>query len=317
VKLARYVGNGTIAIVDEPEPVLPEGGLLVRTEACGLCSGELMSWYMDAKVPHVIGHEVAGRVVASDDPQFPVGTRVFPHHHAPCLECDLCEQGNTVHCPQWRRTKLVPGGMAETFAVPGDNLNDCLVVDDLEPELAALIEPLACVRKSVRGLEGLPSAVIGLGSMGLLHALLERANTIAVDVNPDRLVHARSLGIDARALGDAPRKFARAVYVLPGSQAAFDLAVELAAPGAEIVLFAPLAPGESLRVPNRVYFDDLRLRNSYSCGPEETRWAADRLRVGDLRAEHVVSDFVSLGGLPEAYGKMKRGEILKAMVRFD
>jgi hypothetical protein len=57
MKLARYVGGGRIEIRDEPEPTLPPGGLIVKTEASGLCSGELMDWYMERKVPHVLGHE--------------------------------------------------------------------------------------------------------------------------------------------------------------------------------------------------------------------------------------------------------------------
>src|SRR6185436_14261862 len=60
MKLARYIGGGEIAIVDEPIPACPPGGLLVKTEASGLCSGELMDWYMEKKVPHVLGHECAG-----------------------------------------------------------------------------------------------------------------------------------------------------------------------------------------------------------------------------------------------------------------
>jgi hypothetical protein len=36
-----------------------------------------------------------------------------------------------------------------------------------------------------------------------------------------------------------------------------------------------------------------------------------------VRAEQVVTDFVAMEGLPTAYGRMKRGEILKAMVVFE
>ncbi|MER3496716.1 MAG: hypothetical protein C4320_08080, partial [Armatimonadota bacterium] len=117
MKLARYL-HGSVVIEDAPEPALPPGGLLVQTEACGLCSGELVPWYMDRKEGgHVLGHEVAGRVIASEDARFPMGTRVAPHHHAACGHCAFCASGRAVHCPQWRSTRLNPGGMAERFAV--------------------------------------------------------------------------------------------------------------------------------------------------------------------------------------------------------
>lgn len=318
MRVARYIGNGEVAIVEEARPALPQGGLVVRTEACGLCSGELMAWYMDQKVPHVLGHEVAGIVEESDDPRFPVGCRVFPHHHAPCLDCDLCRAGKFVHCPQWRRTKLLPGGMADYFAVPADNLNDCLRVDDMRPQDAALVEPLACVVKSLRRATLFPGspdprrkAVIGLGVMGLMHALLLGEGTVAYDLNDDRINWAKAQGIDARKPEEAVK--ADAIFVCPGSQAAFDFALEIAAPGADIVMFAPLAPGESLNVPQGVYFRDLSIHHAYSCGPDDTRDAAAALREGAVRAEGVVSHFIQMEELPEAYVKMKRAEILKAM----
>ena len=324
-RLARYVGEGRVEIVEEPLPDLPRGGLIVRTEACGLCSGELMSWYMDRKLPHVLGHEVAGIVEASEDARFPVGARVFPHHHAPCGGCEFCESGRGVHCPTWRRTKLRPGGMADRFAVDAENLVDTHVVDDLRAVDAALIEPLACVCKSVRGNpplqvallgeggRGEKSAVIGLGVMGLMHTLLLDGAT-GLDLSESRRAWARGLGLDARAPEDAEGGAFDRIFVCPGSQAAFDLALRLAAPAATITMFAPLGPGEELRVPQAAYFNDLTIRNAYSAAPEDTLEAIAALRAGRVKAEQVCSEFIALDELPGAYGRMKRGEILKPMV---
>ncbi len=330
MKVARYIGGGEIAVVDEPVPECPPGGLLVRTEASGLCSGELMDWYMDRKIPHVLGHEVAGIVVESEEPGFPVGTRVFAHHHAACGECEMCRKGLHVHCAQWKRTRLLPGGMAEYFAVSADNLDDAFSVDELRPVDAALIEPLACVMKSVtgcgalaraigtsglqRGRENPPTAVIGLGSMGLMHMLV-LPHAVGYDLSESRLEHARAIGLDARH----PSRLERAdlVFVCPGNKTALDLAIELSNPGATIVLFAPMPPGAETPVDlNKVYFSDLRLVSSYSCGPHDTNLAAKLIGQGRIKAEQVVSDFISIDELPAAYQKMKRGDILKAMVVF-
>ncbi|HWA83012.1 MAG TPA: alcohol dehydrogenase catalytic domain-containing protein [Fimbriimonadaceae bacterium] len=383
MKLARYIGGGEIAIVDEPAPICPSGGLLVRTLASGLCSGELMDWYMEKKVPHVLGHEVCGVILESEDARFPVGNRVFAHHHSPCLACDFCKKGLYVHCAQWKRTKLDPGGMAEMFAVSPENLNDSFLVDDLRPIDAALVEPLGCVVKSIersgipliprhapwrevqpggesrtppgvaghrvsgvaghdvsvageRGIpelplpsggeagesefhedepgEGVSAAVIGLGSLGLMHLLL-LPGAAGYDLNPERIRHARSLGLDARPLDG--REKADTIFVCPGSKPALDLAIDLANPGGTIVLFAPLPPTGEIPVDlNRLYFNDIRLVTTYSCGPEDTGIAASILRSGQVKAEMVVSDFIGISELPEAYQQMKRGEILKPMVVF-
>lgn len=319
MKLARYLGKGEVEIVDEPTPACPPGGLLVRTEASGLCSGELMDWYMDRKVPHVLGHEVAGIVVESQDGRFPVGSRAFAHHHAPCLDCDACDNGNHVHCEQWKRTRLIPGGMAEMFAVPAENLNDTIRVDEIRPQDAALIEPLACVVKSMRAAapaKGSSAAVIGLGVMGLMHMILLREQEVTgYDVNESRLEWARAQGLEARYPDDADP--ADTVFVCPGSQAAFELALHLAKPAATIVMFAPLPPGEPLRVPAEAYFRDLRIIHSYSCGPNDTREAVAQIRALGLWAEQVVSDFITIEELPAAYKRMKSAEILKPMVLFQ
>jgi L-iditol 2-dehydrogenase len=318
MKLARYTGNGNVDIVDEAIPPCPSGGLLIQTEASGLCSGELMSWYMDKKIPHVLGHEVAGIVIESQDDRFPVGSRVFPHHHAPCLKCELCLAGQYVHCEQWKRTKLTPGGMAEFFAVSPENLNDTLLVNDLRPVDAALIEPFACVMKSIRISSPLvkepTSAVIGLGVMGLMHLFALGTNATGYDVNHARVEWARSQGLSAELVDNA--KLADIVFICPGSQKAFDFAVSLAKPGATIVMFAPLAPSQELKVPQDIYFRDVRIMQSYSCGPNDTLAAAQAIREGKLRAEQVVSEFIGIDELPSAYQKMKQGLILKPMVLF-
>lgn len=149
-----------IRIEERPLPSLEAGDVLVRTAASGVCSGDLMPWYVRRKAPFVFGHEPAGTIVAiggdgtataRDGRPFALGDRVFAHHHAPCLTCEECLAGRYVHCQTWRGTALDPGGMAEYFRVPRANLADTLI---LPPHLSfmdgSLVEPLACVVKSLR-----------------------------------------------------------------------------------------------------------------------------------------------------------------------
>ena len=315
MRCARYQGGGRIEIVTEPDPSLPPGGLLVRTEACGLCSGELMDWYMDQKIPHVLGHEVAGIVLESEDVRFPVGSRVFPHHHAPCHSCEHCRAGNTVHCDQWKRTKLIPGGMADLFAVPSENLNDTILANELRAIDAALIEPLACVAKSIsrsRLQQNERAVVIGLGVMGLMHAIITGAD--AIDFNPVRCEWAQRSGVKV-VHSFEPDSFDIA-FVCPGTSAAMISAINAVRPGGRILLFSPFGPGDSGYPVNQAYFKDIEVIPSYSCGPEDTATASEWLRQGRIQAEQVVSDFVTLDQLPESYLAMKSGSILKSMVLF-
>ncbi|MBS1706653.1 MAG: alcohol dehydrogenase catalytic domain-containing protein [Armatimonadetes bacterium] len=319
MKLARYRGGGVIAIEDEPIPPCPPGGLLVKALASGLCSGELMEWYMDQKAPHVLGHEVCGEIVESGDQRFPIGSRVFPHHHAPCLRCAECSRGAYVHCSQWKRTNLVPGGMAEYFAVAAENLNDALIIPDgMDSRDAALIEPLACVMKSLRKVQIQESdtvGVIGLGVMGLMHMAMLREQAVGFDLSVSRREWASTQGFKTGSLAET-QSF-DVVVVCPGSPAALELALQWVKSEGKVMLFAPM-PAESTQELdlNALYFRDIAILNSYSCGPNDTKVAFEALATGKLSASEVVSDFITLDELPEAYLRMKRGEILKPMVLF-
>lgn len=305
-------------VSDMPVPDCPRGGLLVKTEACGLCSGELMDWYMDRKAPHVLGHEVSGTVVESQDDRFPVGCRVAPHHHAACMRCDRCARRAYVHCEQWKKTRLDPGGMAEYFAVSAANLDDCHRVDDLEPQAAALVEPLGCVVKSLWRAQyqpGEPAAVVGLGFMGLAHMLLMPA-AVGYDTNPVRVANARRLGLDARH--PEYKETADVVIVCPGNRPALDFALSIAEPDARIGLFAPLPPEEPVALDlESLYFRDFRLTCSYSCGPDDTADAVALLRERRSLAEQLVSDLVPLDEIPKVYGLMKSGAMVKPMAVFS
>src|SRR5947209_435414 len=133
-------------VVDAPRPPLrAPGDVLIRTAACGICSGDLMPWYLAKKVGTVLGHEVVGwaEEVGPDVRNLRRGDLVFLHHHAPCLECIDCVRGAHVHCRTWRSSAVEPGGMAEWVRVPAVNArNDSFAVNDLRPEQALFIEPL-------------------------------------------------------------------------------------------------------------------------------------------------------------------------------
>ena len=65
-------------------------------------------------------------------------------------------RGDHVHCPTWKRSHIDPGGMAEWIRVPAVNVrSDTFAVNDLHPEQAVFIEPLACSVKALLRLRGL------------------------------------------------------------------------------------------------------------------------------------------------------------------
>jgi L-iditol 2-dehydrogenase len=340
MRVARLDENLEVGIAEMDVPPVGPGEILVRTKVCGICTGDIMGWYMRRKAPLVFGHEPAGEVAAvgSDVRQLQPGDRVFVHHHAPCLECALCARGEFVQCAAWRAGKLVPGGMAEYFAVPavqvrGDTLS---LPDAVSFADAALVEPLACTVKSLRraGLRGGERVVvIGLGIMGQLHVVLARhlgaSQIIGLDRVPFRLDRARTLGADAvvhvderdarTAVADLTSgDLADAVVVGPGSIEAMELGMNLAGRGATVVLFTASRPEDRLAVaPFDLYFREIRLVPSYSCGPNDTREALDLIARGVVRREQVVTHEFPLERVDEAYRTAATTSALKTLVTFS
>src|SRR6201993_5306312 len=152
MQVARLYDFGDIRVEDAALPEVGPEDMLVRASACGICSGDIMPWYIRRKAPLVLGHEPVGVVEQTGDAvrDFKPGERVFVHHHAPCFNCASCRRGEYVQCPTWRATNISPGGMGEYFVVPSANQRDTLklptAISDAE---GVLIEPTACVVKSL------------------------------------------------------------------------------------------------------------------------------------------------------------------------
>lgn len=317
-----------IRIEERAIPELGNGEVLVRTMASGICSGDVMAWYIRRKAPLVLGHEPAGIVAETrGDVGFSVGDRVFVHHHAPCFDCRACARGQYVQCATWRASKIDPGGIAEYFRVGHANLRDTLrVPQNVGFPDASLVEPLACVVKSLR--RGSLHAgdrlyVIGLGVMGLLHVLAGRslgAEVFASDFIAARRSLAERNGAVAFHPDDAGPMLGRGADVVicgPGNSQAMQSAVQAVAPAGTVVMFTPFPPGEQVAIDSeRLYFGDLRVVASYSCGPDDTRAALDLIATGTVTAEKVGADLVALEDVPRAYRELAESRIVKPIVIF-
>ena len=324
MKVARLYDYLDVRLEDDPIPEVGEGEALVRMRACGICSGDVVAWYIKKKAPLVFGHEPAGEIVdlGRGVRSFRVGQRVFVHHHAPCLACRACARGEFVQCPVWKQTNIRPGGMAEYFVVPRVNLeNDTLALPDaVSFDDAALIEPTACVVKSLRragSVHGATVLIIGLGVMGQLHVLLARAGgaarVLGADLVADRCRHADALGADAvfnagevdlaAAIADATGgEGAEVVIAGPATVQALETALRCVARGGTVVQFMGTPPETKLELDTfDYYFRELRLVPSYSCGPPDTREALRLIEAGVVRAHHVVTHRFPLMEAGKAY----------------
>jgi len=114
MQVARLYDFGDISVEESARPEVGPTEILVRASACGICSGDIMPWYIKRKAPLVLGHEPVGTVeqTGAAVQGFKRGERVFVHHHAPCFQCAACRRGEYVQCPTWLATNINPGGMS-------------------------------------------------------------------------------------------------------------------------------------------------------------------------------------------------------------
>jgi len=339
MRVARLYRWGDVRVEEAPVPSPGPGEALVRVEACGVCGSDALQWYVERKAPAVLGHEPAGVVVAVGDgvETVAVGDRVFVHHHAPCLACEECRRGLWSNCATWKATRLDPGGFAEFALVPAPNVaRDTLVLPDaMDWDTAVFIEPLAtgirAVRRQGRLEPGDAVLIVGLGAMGLLMASLARVYGAGVvlgsDFLPDRRDRALRRGADAAfdpaavdvaaAVREATEgRGADVVVVCPGSAAAIRAGLDAAAPGGRVVCFTPTAPGETVPLElSPLYFREVALVQSYSCGPDETREALRLLAEGRVEATSLITHRAGLEGVGAALERAAgKGEGVKTVI---
>jgi L-iditol 2-dehydrogenase len=323
MRQALIAGPDRFEVVSAPVPVRQgDGEVVVRTAACGICSGDLMPWYLRKKVGTVLGHEMVGWAadVGPAVGHVRPGDLVFMHHHAPCLACPDCERGAFVHCRTWRASRIDPGGMAEWIRVPAENVRaDTFAVNDLSVEQAVFIEPLGCSVKALRRLpqvQGTAGVVVGCGVMGLLNLAAARAlgaqRLAAVEPDADRRRLARAVGADAALTPDEAgqelNQAADFVVIGPGHPDVIRQALAYVRPGGTALLFTPTAGGVTTPLDlGELYFREVSLVPSYSCGPQDTRQAYELLRTGKVRPEPLVTHRFGLEDVQQAYDTARRG----------
>ncbi|MEO0138739.1 MAG: alcohol dehydrogenase catalytic domain-containing protein [candidate division WOR-3 bacterium] len=323
MKRAILYSSGDIRVVEEEIPEMGEDDILVKVLKCGICTGELMDWYVNSKAPYTPGHEIVGVVydVGKNVKGFNKGERVVVHHHAPCMVCDFCIKGDYVHCETWRKSRVFPGGFSEFIRVPKEihNVDVLKVPQHISDEDAALVEPLATSVKAVKRGNIKPGERvlgIGLGFMGILNLLVSKvfgAEVFGVDILPERINMAKGF---LENVGDYTNikgfKF-DVIIVAPGLISAIESAFEFVKSGGRVILFAPTKPGEVLPLDvNKIYFDEITIIPSYSAGPDDMRLALEIL--DRVKPSRLITHRIKLQNIAEGFKIAKTPEALKVMV---
>jgi len=331
---------GQVELADVPKPSAGPGEIVVRLAACGICGTDLEKLRGNYKSTGKLGHEPVG-VVAAVGPSVTtpkVGDRVFVHHHVPCYACPVCQRGDYTFCPSYASSNIDPGGFAEYFRVPEDNVRKGAVLT-LGPSVSwdegALLEPAGCALTALRRVgfhAGDSVFVVGLGPVGLLYARLAHAMGAGwvggAELSPLRREAAErggaDLSVDPRD-GDEVLKRIRGVtdgrgvdlaVVATGAPAAVALAAQLPRRGGTLNLFGLPESGSRLEADlQEIYLRGVRVVPTYATTERDVADVHALLTSGRLAIRDIVTHRIPLERIAEAFELARRpDEALKVLV---
>jgi threonine dehydrogenase-like Zn-dependent dehydrogenase len=202
---AFYITEPGKSEIDElKQPTPGAGELLLRTRLIGLCGTDLSTFRGKnplVSYPRIPGHEIAATIVeaGADVPdKFQAGLDVTVYPNTNCGKCASCLRGRTNAC-QFNQTLGVQrdGAMKGYFVAPWEKVH---IAPGLTREQLTLVEPLAVgfhAAERGRVTEADSVAVLGCGTVGLgvlASSATKGANTIAIDLDDEKLALARRVG---------------------------------------------------------------------------------------------------------------------------
>ena len=283
MRALRFHGPGDLRLEDVPSPEPGPGDVLVQVEVALTDGTDLKTFrrghpVLLRELPSPFGHEFCGIDVAT-------GKRVVAANSAA-----TDDRGGPI--------ELLNGAYAELLVVPAAiaAVNLLPVPPGLAPEIAAMVEPLACC---LRGVEragvgaGDRVAILGAGPIGLmLSACVDDAG------GRPEVVGGRA---ERRALvqefggGTGDGEGADVVIEAAGTDEAWQQALELVRPGGTVVYFGGRETGTELRVDTyRLHYEELTLRGAFHHAPRHVRAALAFLASGAYPWQRLITHFVRL-----------------------
>jgi len=299
VKALIFHGPGDLRLEEVPDPRPGPGDVLVQVEVALTDGTDLKTFrrghpLLLGKLPSPFGHEFCGLDAAT-------GRRVVAANSDGDLE-DL---------------QLLNGAYAELLVVPQRiaRVNLHAVPEGLAPEVAALVEPLACCLHGVERAElngGERVTVLGAGPIGLMLCACIRdagASPVVVGGRPER----REL---VPAFGGVPGEGAGADVVIDaaGTATSWGQTLGLVRRGGTVILFSGLPRGERVAFDAyKLHYEELTVRGSFHHTPGTVRAALAFLSSGAYPWEKLITHRVTLNEVPALFADPP-GELLKAAV---
>jgi L-iditol 2-dehydrogenase len=342
---AVYHGPNDLRVEQFPTPSPEPGEMLVKVNSASICGTDIRIYHgnhrmFPAGTVRIPGHEVVGTVaeVGAGLNGYSEGQRVFIAPNMGCGHCAQCVSGNSNLCANYDAIGVtIDGGFAEYLRIPAKSIqqgNVIIISDSVDPAVAALVEPFACVLRGQNALHIQPGEVvlvIGAGPIGVMHTKLAKARgagrVIVSEPSPDRAAQVGRMGADRvvnpieedlKAVLDqeSQGRGADAIIVAAPSHIAQESALTLAAIGGRINFFGGL-PKDRPTIhfdSNIVHYKELVITGTTACSTNDCRQASRLIDSGVVDLADLISQRFPLSEALAAFAAAEDRKSLKIVL---
>jgi L-iditol 2-dehydrogenase len=276
--------------------------------------------------------------VGDEVTNYSVGQRVFCAPNTGCGHCLQCITGNNNLCANYDAIGVTSdGAFAEYVRIPAASVRQGNVIpvsQTVDPAVAALMEPFACVLRGQNALHIQPGEVvlvIGAGPIGVMHAKLARARgagrvvvseplkdraSQALRMGADRVVDPTTENLKNVLSEESNGRGADAIIVAAPVHAAQESALDLAAISGRINFFGGL-PKDRPSInfdSNLVHYKELVITATTACSTADCWQATQIVNSGMVDLSAVVSQRFPLKDAVAAFAAAEDRKSLKIVL---
>jgi L-iditol 2-dehydrogenase len=342
---AVYHGPNDLRIENVPIPEIGSGEILVKVVSASICGTDLRIYHGNHRMyapgtVRIPGHEVVGTIakLGAEVDNYSIGQRVFCAPNTGCGHCQQCVSGNNNLCANYDAIGVTSdGGFAEYVRIPANSVRQGNVIpisDFVDPAVAALVEPFACVLRGQNALHVEPGEVVlimGAGPIGVMHIKLAKVRgagrIIVSEPMPARAIQAKQMGADrvvdpgsedlkSILLEESNGRGADAIIVAAPVHTAQESTLELAALGGRINFFGGLPKDRPMINinSNLVHYKELMITGTTACSTADCWQASQIVNSGVIDLSDIVSQRFPLKDAVLAFAAAEDGKSLKIVL---
>ena len=345
MKAVVYHGPEDIRVEEVPKPTAEPGEMVIKVISASICGTDMRIYHGQHRMypegtRRIPGHEVVGTIseLGADVQGYTIGQVVFVAPNMGCGHCDQCVKGNNNLCKNYDAIGVtIDGGFAEYMRVPENAIRQGNIIpisEDVDPAVAALLEPFACVLRGQNAVNILPGdvvLVIGAGPIGIMHVKLAKARGAGLVIVSEpldfRANQAKNAGADVTINPIEQNlqseieqltvgKGADVIITAAPVHSAQESALQLAAIGGRINFFGGL-PKDRPTIQfdsNAVHYKELVITGTTACSTADC-WQASRLVTqGLVDLSDLVSKRFPIDQALEAFEAAQNRESLKIVI---